>query len=216
MLLATHNLCHQYPGQKTIFFPDIACEKSSSTIILGQSGSGKSTLLHILGGLMKPSGGQVKISGTDLYDLSAKQLDAFRGKHIGIVFQQAHYLKALTVAENLRLTQKLGGQKQDKQRINTVLDRLAILHKSNQKPQSLSIGEQQRFSIARAILLKPSIVLADEPTSALDDKNCKKVIELLQEQAEYDQAALLIVTHDHRISQQFGNQIELSSLIKDI
>ena len=138
-------------------------------------------------------------------------MDHFRGKNIGIVFQKSYFVRALTVEENLALTQKLAGLPVSKNRIKELLDRLNIGHKLNSKTDSLSQGEQQRVAIARALINKPAIILADEPTSALDDHNCDQVIDLLVKQAQEEQATLLIVTHDGRLKDQFSKKIILDA-----
>lgn len=208
-MLKTNQLSYSYDKNTTIRFPDINCQKDEHWLLLGQSGTGKTTLLHLLGGLRKTQNGSVTVTGQDLANLSSSQLDAFRGKNIGIVFQQSHFVASLTVEENLLLTQYLAGVTQDKKRIKTLLSKLNLGHKLNSKPKELSQGEQQRVAIARALVNSPKVILADEPTSALDDENCKEVVELLEAQARQQQAALLIVTHDQRLKDYFKNQIIL-------
>ncbi len=208
-MLETQNLQYSYDGKNSLAFPDIRCEKGEQWLLLGQSGSGKTTLLHLLGGLRKPKNGKIKISDTDIGRLSSTALDHFRGKNIGIVFQKSYFVRALTVEENLALTQKLAGLPVSKNRIKELLDRLNIGHKMTSKTDSLSQGEQQRVAIARALINKPAIILADEPTSALDDHNCEQVIDLLVTQAKEEQATLLIVTHDGRLKNQFSKKIIL-------
>lgn len=209
-MLNTKQIRFKYPKGPSFFYPDIFCDKGDSVVILGQSGVGKSTLLYILGGLLKPSSGKVLINDKDIIALNGAELDSFRGKNIGIVFQKSHFISSLTVEENLAFTRKLAGLKSDKKRIKSILERLAIPHKKDKNPDQLSQGEQQRFSIARALITNPKLILADEPSSALDDKNCELMINLLKEQAEEDNAALAIVTHDLRLSQLISNKIELS------
>jgi len=209
-MLQTQNLQYSYDGKNSLTFPDINCEKGEQWLLLGQSGSGKTTLLHLLGGLRKPKNGKVKISDTDIGALSSTALDHFRGKNIGIVFQKSYFVRALTVEENLALTQKLAGLPVSKNRIKELLDRLNIGHKLMAKTDFLSQGEQQRVAIARALINKPAIILADEPTSALDDHNCDQVIDLLVNQAREEQATLLIVTHDGRLKDQFSKKIILN------
>ncbi len=208
-MLQTKDLKYSYDGKTMLNFPDISCKEGERWLLLGQSGSGKTTLLHLLGGLRTAEEGDVVVGGTSLKNLSKSQLDQYRGKKIGIIFQKAHFVKALTVEENLMLAQNLAGQKISKERIEDLLERLNVGHKLKSKPDSLSIGEQQRVAIARALVNKPAIILADEPTSALDDKNCDEVIKLLEQQAQQENATLLIVTHDGRLKEKFKNRITL-------
>ncbi len=186
-------------------FQDITCKPGEVLIISGKSGKGKTTLLHLLGGLLKPISGSIKIGGEDIASLSNRQLDNFRGKNIGIIFQQSHYITSLTVLENLMLV----SFKSNKQHCSDLLHQLDMADNANKLPENLSLGQQQRLSIARALVNKPLLLLADEPTSSLDDENCNAVARLLQNQAKKSQSALIIVTHDQRLKEIFPNQIEL-------
>ena len=210
-MLKTKGLEFSYDGQNWLKFPDIDCKEGEHWLLIGLSGSGKTTLLHLLGGLRTPKKGDIIIADTNISKLSASKLDHFRGKQIGIVFQKAHFVRSLTVEENLKLAQKLAGQPISEERIKELLERLNVSHKLKSKTDSLSIGEQQRVAIARALVNKPNIILADEPTSALDDKHCDEVLELLESQATQENATLLIVTHDARLKEKFNNQINLLS-----
>ena len=206
-MLQTNQLHFSYTGAQTLTFPDFTCQKGEQWLLLGQSGSGKTTLLHLLGGLLSPTKGDVKVGNTPLKSLSTAALDKFRGKHIGIIFQKAHFVRSLTVQENLILAQQLAGVSIDKNRISELLNRLNVGHKLHAKTNELSQGEQQRVAIARAIVNQPTVILADEPTSALDDENCEEVIQLLEEQAAAVGATLLVVTHDGRLKERFEKQI---------
>ncbi len=208
-MLQTNKLHFSYTGAQTLTFPDFTCAKGEQWLLLGQSGSGKTTLLHLLGGLLSPTKGSVKIGETDLKSLSTAALDKFRGKNVGIIFQKAHFVKSLTVQENLILAHQLAGVAIDKQRIADLLNRLNVGHKLHAKTNELSQGEQQRVAIARAIVNQPTVILADEPTSALDDENCEEVIRLLEEQAAAVGATLLVVTHDGRLKERFEKQIKI-------
>lgn len=208
-MLRTENLTFAYNSSNSFQFPDIQCTKNQNLLIIGESGTGKTTLLHILAGLLKASKGKVWIEDTELNSLSDVQIDRFRGKNIGLVFQKSHFVSALSVKDNLRLAQSLAGEKKDMEKIKTLLHRLNMEHKLNSKPSQLSQGEQQRVAIARALLNQPKLILADEPTSGLDDKNCKQVADLLEEQAKIVGSCLVIVTHDGRLKERFTNQIEL-------
>ncbi len=208
--LETSGLEFSHDGKTDLRFADFACRAGEHWLLLGHSGSGKTTLLHLLGGLLRPSKGSISVAGTDVGRLSGAALDKFRGQKIGIVFQQSHFVRSLTVGENLAVAQKMAGLKADPERIRFLLEKLQIASKINKKPNELSVGEQQRAAIARAVVNRPAIILADEPTSALDDQNAAEVIELLENEAREVGATLLIVTHDGRLKSRFERKIELN------
>jgi putative ABC transport system ATP-binding protein len=178
-------------------------------LVLGQSGTGKTTFLHLLAGLLKPTQGSITIAGAATTAMSDNALDKYRGQHVGIVFQTAHFVEALTVEENLLLPFFLSGKKVDSTRAALLLKRLNLTDKANKLPRWLSVGEQQRVAIARAVIHSPSVIFADEPTSALDDVNAQQVIGLLEEQAKESGASLMIVTHDQRLKDYFSKRITL-------
>ena len=211
-MLQTIDLQYAYTDGQVLRFPDIQLGKGEHWLLLGPSGSGKTTCLHLLGGLLSPQAGSVRIGDTPLETLNSRALDHFRGANIGIIFQKAHFISALTVQDNLLLAQQLAAKKTDKHRISTLLERLGLGHKLKAYPNTLSAGEQQRVAIARALVNQPMLILADEPTSALDDTNAQEVANLLEEQAAEVQATLLIVTHDNRLKNRFPQQIALQSL----
>ncbi len=190
-------------------FPDFSCENGGQMLLLGQSGSGKTTLLHLLAGLLQPTKGSIKIDETAVENLSSSKLDHFRGQNIGIIFQTAHFIDSLSVLDNLIMPQYLSGKVIDRKKAMVILERLSLQHKANVPPRQLSVGEQQRIPIARALVNDPKLILADEPTSALDDKNASEVIKLLREQAEISGATLIIVTHDQRLIDEFEKRVEL-------
>jgi putative ABC transport system ATP-binding protein len=196
--LEIKSLAFKYPNGDAFHFPNIQLSHSEELLILGNSGVGKTTLLHILGGLLKPNSGEVWINNENVYQKPGGELDRFRGENIGIVFQTAHFVQPLNVLENLNLAQRFSNKKFNAQRAMELLVRLGLEDKKNKKPNELSIGEQQRVSIARALMLNPKLILADEPTSALDDKNADVVLNLLREESKKCQSSLVIVTHDSR------------------
>ncbi len=210
-MLVTKDLCYQYFNAPPICFPDLECQKGESILILGPSGTGKTTFLHLLGGLIRPTHGELILNHTDLGTLSDKNLDLYRGQNIGIIFQKPHFIKSLTVRENLLLAAALAGKKANKKRMLDLLDRLNIAHKIESMTDQLSLGEQQRVAIARALVNEPMLILADEPTSALDDKNGEEVATLLEDESKRLEAALLIVTHDNRLQTKFKKTITLAS-----
>jgi putative ABC transport system ATP-binding protein len=208
-MLKAQALTFAYPGGTPMHFPEIHCRKGEHWLLLGASGSGKTTLLQLLAGLRTPTAGTVEIGDTAMSSLSRAKLDKFRGQHIGIIFQQPHFIESLNVEENLVLAQGLAGKKTDRSKIRGLLNRLGMVHKLKSKTTQLSQGEQQRIAIARALVNEPAVILADEPTSALDDQNTREVIALLEEQAQLAGATLLCVTHDARLKDYFPKQIVL-------
>ncbi len=136
-------------------------------------------------------------------------MDRFRGSHIGLIFQQYHFIGSLSVYENLVLRQSFPKKAVDKARIKELASRLGLSEVLHKKVTQLSQGQQQRLSIALGLIHKPDVIFADEPTSNLDDANCNAVIELLKEEAKICQSSLVIITHDHRIKSHFKNQLTL-------
>ena len=208
-MVKINGLTYNYSSEIQLKFPDFSLSKGEQALILGQSGCGKTTLLHLLSGLLKPNSGDVNIENEDISKMSGAVLDNFRGANIGIVFQTAHFIEALTVKENLTLTQTLAGKSKDIDKIKKLLADLGVESKLNAKLNALSVGEKQRVSIARALVNSPALILADEPTSALDDKNCNAVLKLVREQAKKHNSTLLIVIHDKRLKDQFDKRVEL-------
>ena len=149
------------------------------------------------------------MNGTNYQKMSTKDLDQFRGKHIGMIFQRPHFVRNISVLDNLMLSLYLSKNKQDKQRAIQLLDRVGLADKYDSMPDELSQGEQQRAAIALAVIKTPDLILADEPTSSLDDTNCQKISTLLKEQAELTNALLIIITHDSRLKRQFNKSITL-------
>jgi putative ABC transport system ATP-binding protein len=209
-MLEVKGLQFQYDGQTQLHFPDFRCATGEHWLLLGQSGTGKTTLLHLLGGLLTPPTGSIQVGDTDITRLQRAQLDAFRGQHIGIIFQKPHFVRSLHVSDNLALAQKLAGVPVDRNRIQELLDHLNVGNKAQKYPDQLSQGEQQRVAIARALVNRPTVILADEPTSALDDDNAQEVIQLLEREANEVNATLLVVTHDRRLTDHFPKQIRLA------
>lgn len=209
IMISTKNIKFSYSKEQEFILPDLHCDAGKTILITGNSGTGKTTYLHILAGLLRPSSGEVNIDGTNIVTLSEKKNDAFRGKNIGLVLQKSHFISALTVLENLEMASWLANGKKNTERATKLLSQLDIEKQSNKIPSELSIGQQQRVSIARALMNEPKVLLADEPTSSLDDKNAEKVMQLLTNLSQEYQAALIIVTHDSRIKEKFTNILTL-------
>ena len=206
-MLKTESLYIDYV-ERSLSFPDIDMSNTNQLLIIGQSGSGKTSLLNAIGGLQKPSAGKVWINETDIYQLSSKKLDFFRGRNIGFVFQQPHFITSLDVESNLKFAQYFVGKK-DVMVIHKLLDQIGLLHRKKSRIHELSEGEKQRISIIRAVINSPSIILADEPTSALDDNSCEKILELINSIAVENSSKLIIVTHDQRLKDKFSQKLNL-------
>ncbi len=209
-MINTKSLRFSYGKGTDFTFPDIAASAGQSLLITGGSGKGKTTLLHLLGGLLRAQSGKVVIEGTDITTLSEKKLDHFRGKNIGLVLQQSYFVESLNVLENVVLASWLATGTQATEKAKEILGRLDLKEHLHKMPSQLSIGQQQRVSIARALINEPKLLLADEPTSSLDDENAAKVADMLDALAKQYGTALVIVTHDQRLKDRFPNQISLS------
>lgn len=209
-MISSNSLTYQYPSSSSVLaFPNLHLDEAESLLILGKSGVGKTTFLHLLAGLLRPATGNVTINHTNITTLSAKALDAFRGKQIGMVFQNNHALRSLTVLENLKARLYFTKKTSNKNALIELLNVLGIADCQNKKTNELSIGQLQRLGIALAVVHQPKLILADEPTSSLDDTNCTKVMQLLQEQATANKANLIVITHDQRIKANFKNVLTL-------
>jgi putative ABC transport system ATP-binding protein len=179
-------------------------------LILGQSGRGKTTFLHLLALLLKPEAGEILIDDENVAPLTASQQAAIRAQKIGIIYQRPHFVGSLSVLDNLLLANYLSDRSLDKAKAIRLADTLGFGEHLSKKTNQLSQGEQQRVSIARALMNNPSVLLADEPTSSLDDTNCTKVVELLKQQSEQVGASLVVVTHDQRLKETFTERVILA------
>jgi len=209
-MIKTRNVTFSYSDTQKFRFPDIFCPDGQTLLITGNSGTGKTTLLHLLGGLLRAKEGEILINEEDIRRFKASELDHFRGKSIGMVLQKSFFIESLSVLENVMLASWIGTKKKEKNRAVMILDNLGLSTHAGKLPSQLSIGQQQRVNIARALINNPSVILADEPTSSLDDENALIVARLLSELAEEYGSSLIIVTHDQRLKQVFNNQISLS------
>jgi putative ABC transport system ATP-binding protein len=209
-MLQTKNLTFFYNKDTQFTFPELSCDASKALLITGNSGKGKTTLLHLLAGLLRPKNGKISIENIDISLLSERKLDQFRGKNIGLILQQSHFIASMTVLENVVLASWLATGKKAVQKAEKLLAELDLENQKHKLPSQLSIGQQQRVSIARALINEPKLLLADEPTSSLDDENAFKVADLLEKLSKEYKAALVIVTHDSRLKNKFSYQINLN------
>ena len=208
-MVSIKNLHFSYNESTEFHFPDMNCSASETLLITGNSGKGKTTLLHLVGGLLRAKSGEVSIDGKNISVLSEKELDNFRGKNIGLVLQQSHFVASLNVLENVVLASWLATGKKATEKAKLLLKELDLEDQQHKLPSSLSMGQQQRVSIARALINEPKLLLADEPTSSLDDENASRVADLLAKLSKEYKASLVIVTHDQRLKDKFSNHINL-------
>jgi len=208
-MIAVRGLAHRYGAVEALRLADWRVAQGDRWLVLGPSGCGKSTLLHVVAGLVRPSEGEVEVSGEYLNRLDGAKLDRWRGSTVGIVLQALHLVRHLSVRDNLRLAQYLAHAPQDDARVADTLGALGVGEKAARRPSELSQGEQQRVAIARAVVNRPKLLLADEPTANLDDAAAAKVVDLLSEQAARHGATLVVATHDSRVKGKFRERLEL-------
>lgn len=186
--------------------------------ILGPSGSGKSTLLNLIGGLSKPTDGEVYLNGNRIDNLNQSKLAIYRRRQIGIVYQFYNTVSNLTVEQNILLPVLMDKRDVDLEFYNKIMDIIGLEDRKNSFPENLSGGEQQRVAIARALINKPSIVLLDEPTGNLDRKNRDKIIELLKFSNQSFKQSMLIVSHDEDVINQTDRMLSMvdGQIVKDV
>ena len=195
---------------------NLSINKGEFVAIVGPSGSGKSTLLHLIGGVDRPTSGKVFINDVDIYSLKEKDLSIFRRRNVGLIYQFYNLIPVLSAKENILLPAELDNRKIDKKYLDDLLKTLGLKERENHLPNELSGGQQQRTSIGRALINRPSIVLADEPTGNLDSKNSKEVLELLKLSVKRYNQTLIMITHDTNIALQADRVITIEDgIIKD-
>lgn len=187
---------------------DLTIEKGHFVVVLGPSGSGKSTLLNVLSGLDRPTSGSIQINDDIISQLDDKALTTFRRHHLGFVFQQYNLLPTLTVYENVALGFEIGPKRKP---IEDMLKDVGLLDHKDKYPYQLSGGEQQRVSIARALIKEPLILFCDEPTGALDEKTGKSILKLLQTLNTKTQTTILLITHNEAIGKLADVVIKMNS-----
>ena len=175
-------------------------EKGEFVSIVGACGSGKSTLLHLIGGVDRPTSGKVFINDEDIYKLNNDDLAIFRRRQIGLIYQFYNLIPILNVIENISLPLELDGRKPDKKDLNEMLELLGLENRKSHLPSQLSGGEQQRVSIGRALITRPSLILADEPTGNLDSKASEEIVSLLKKTNKKYNQTIIMITHNLEIA----------------
>lgn len=212
-ILTSQNLCKYYgSGENMVKALDnvsVSIDDGEFVSIIGTSGSGKSTLLNMLGGLDRPTSGEVYVKNKKLSDMNDEELTIFRRRNIGFIFQNYNLVPVLNVYENIVLPIELDGTKIDKNYIQTIIKTLGLNEKANAMPNQLSGGQQQRVAIARALAAKPAIILADEPTGNLDSKTGMDVISLLKVTSREFQQTIVMITHNEEIAIMANRMIRI-------
>jgi putative ABC transport system ATP-binding protein len=183
--------------------PDFRVESGEQMVLIGKSGSGKTTLLHVIAGITRADSGQIVIDGINLAGLSEAGIDKVRAAKIGYVFQTFNLLPGFSALENVLLGMTFARGRKDPQRARHLLDRVGLGHRTTHKPSALSVGEQQRVAVARALANKPSLLLADEPTANIDPRNQQKIVDLIRDTCREEGVSLVIVTHSTEVAGQF-------------
>lgn len=184
--------------------------KGEYIAIVGESGSGKSTLLNMIGALDNPTSGKVLIDGKDIFSMKESELTIFRRRNIGFIFQAFNLIPELTVEQNIIFPVLLDYQKPDRQYLEELLEVLNLKYRRNHLPSQLSGGQQQRVAIGRALITRPSIILADEPTGNLDTQNSSEVIALLKNTSKRYAQTIIMITHNRRIAQTADRVLQVS------
>ncbi|MDU5925159.1 MAG: ABC transporter ATP-binding protein [Intestinibacter bartlettii] len=185
-------------------------DKGEYIAIVGESGSGKSTLLNIIGALDTPTEGKVIINNKDLFSMKDSELTVFRRRNIGFVFQGFNLIPELTVEQNIIFPVLLDYKKPDRKYLEELLNILGLQERKNHLPSELSGGQQQRVAIGRALITRPSLILADEPTGNLDSKNSSEVISLLKESSQKYEQTIIMITHSRSIAQAADRVLRVS------
>jgi putative ABC transport system ATP-binding protein len=183
--------------------PEFRAAAGEQVVLMGRSGCGKTTLLHVIAGISRPDAGSVQIDGTDITRLSEAGRDRFRADKLGYVFQTFNLLPGFSALENVILGMSFAGRRVDVARARDLLERVGLKHRLSHRPAALSVGEQQRVAVARALANRPKLLLADEPTANVDSGHQQQIIDLVRSTCQEENVALLLVTHTPEVAQQF-------------
>lgn len=215
LLLENVKKSYSQPGGERLpilDLPRLEVARGEQVVIRGRSGCGKSTLLNAIAGLTTVDSGSVSLKGVDLTKLPEAGRDRFRARHLGYVFQTFNLLAGFTALENVLLGMTFTGQRADRDRARNLLDRVGLGHRTHHKPAALSVGEQQRTAVARALANRPVLLLADEPTANVDPAHQQQIVDLLREACRDEGVAMLLVTHSNEVSDQFERVEQLEDV----
>ena len=192
--------------------PTFSVARGEQTVLWGRSGSGKTTLLHVIAGIRSADAGSIRIDRIELTRLSEAGRDRLRAAKLGYVFQTFNLLPAFTALENVMLGMTFARGRRDQARAAQLLDRVGLASRATHKPQKLSVGEQQRVAVARALANRPQLLLADEPTANVDPANQQLVVDLIRETCREEEIALILVTHAQEVADQFDRVVRLDEI----
>ena len=213
-LLEVNNICKTYGSGETAVHAlkkvSFSVPKGEYVAIVGESGSGKSTLLNMIGALDTPTSGKVVIGGKEIFSMNDNRLTVFRRRNIGFIFQAFNLIPELTVEQNIIFPVLLDYQKPDRKYLEELLTVLNLKERRNHLPSQLSGGQQQRVAIGRALITRPSLILADEPTGNLDTQNRSEVIALLKEASRKYEQTIIMITHNRSIAQSADRILQVS------
>ncbi len=191
--------------------PEFILEAGQQVALRGASGTGKTTFLNCIAGILRPDQGDIELAGQNIAVASEGQRDQLRAQHIGYIFQTFNLLQGYTCLENVLLGMSFSGQA-NTQAAAAILKRVGLSDRMDYQPSELSVGQQQRVAVARALANRPQLVLADEPTGNLDPQNAREALQLIREVCEENQAALLLVSHDQAVLDQFEDSLDLAEI----
>lgn len=216
-MLKIENLIQRYsqPGGETLEILDVPqyeVAAGEQAVLLGASGGGKTTLLHIIAGIIRPTSGKVWLDGVETTTLSETGRDRIRAHKIGYVFQTFNLLPGFTALENVLLGMTFAQGKKDSKRAADLLDRVGLSHRLHHRPTSMSVGEQQRVAVARALANRPRLLLADEPTANVDPRNQQQVVQLIKDFCVEERVALIVVTHSNEVAGRFSRVDRLEEI----
>ncbi len=192
--------------------PQYEITRGEHVALVGPSGCGKTTLLHVIAGIVRPDSGRVHLDGVEVTRFSESGRDRIRATKLGYIFQTFNLLPAFSALENVMLGMTFASKKRDRQRAQQLLERVGLAHRIHNKPRAMSVGEQQRVAVARALANRPVLLLADEPTANVDLRNQQQIVKLIRDTAQEEGTALLMVTHSVEVSSEFDRVDQLEEI----